>query len=107
MRYALKIFSFGWKYLRNYRTRLALGLLCGFLYAFMNGGAVWVSQLMQSRFSTKTTPAMTEASPGSVIPQKPSILGDVFKPVQSRIKDAGEFLKNTAEPWLPQMGAPL
>ena len=65
MRYAFKILSFGWSYLRNYRLRLALGLLCGLLYAFSNGGFVWATRALTEHFSPPENPASLITQPQS------------------------------------------
>jgi subfamily B ATP-binding cassette protein MsbA len=65
MRHAFKILSFGWSYLRNYRLRLALGLLCGLLYAFSNGGFVWATRALTEHFSPPENPASLITQPQS------------------------------------------
>ena len=53
MRYALKILSFGWKYIKRYRARLALGLFCSLLYALLNGGTVWVVRAFATNYASQ------------------------------------------------------
>jgi len=69
MRYALKILAFGWRYIKNYRARLAIGLLCGLLYALLNGGAVWAVGALQERFSTnKKAPVFVTQPQDQAVP---------------------------------------
>ncbi|HEX4342758.1 MAG TPA: ABC transporter transmembrane domain-containing protein, partial [Verrucomicrobiae bacterium] len=53
MRYALKILSFGWKYIKRYRARLALGLFCSLLYALLNGGTVWALRTLTTNYTSQ------------------------------------------------------
>lgn len=100
MRYALKILSFGWRYLKKYRTRFFLGILCGVLYAMLNGGSVWLVREVQHRFSGIQQPAITT-------PVDAPKVSDHTTAFESQLKERVEHIKQATEPWLPRRGQPV
>lgn len=45
----LKVFRFGWPFLRRYRLRFFLGILLGFLFASTSGLFIWAVQVLTAR----------------------------------------------------------
>ena len=53
MNYLVKVFRFGWPYLRRYRSRLVCGLLLGVLFGLTNVSFVWAIRTITERLSPR------------------------------------------------------
>lgn len=102
----LGVLSFGWRYLRNYRTRLALGILFSILFAFSNGSFVWATRTLTQRFNPEPTSVTAQAEKAQKEKEKTG-LRSRFSSVGDLVSKASDGLRDAVDPWLPRVGEPL
>lgn len=116
MRNILHVLGFGWKYLRNYRLRLMLGVLFSILFAFSNGSFVWATRTLTQRFDStppaaeqsaemKAGEAALEKPPGRERPGSGGFLANTS--LGRRLAALGEASERAMDRWLPRVGEPL
>jgi ABC-type multidrug transport system fused ATPase/permease subunit len=97
MEHYLKVFRFGWPFLKRYRGRFFAGVLTGFLFAASNGLFVGVVTTLTERITPR--PAITQTT---VEPREKS---------EGRLHDLKAWLKEQSQPWvdtwLPRRDQPI
>ncbi len=109
------VFSFGWKYLRRYWRRLAIGMLLGILFGATNASFVWATKTLVDRL--KEEPAMhdtefaaaaavqpTAQAPPPAAPKPAHPTNTSGQPFKKRFQ---QHLKVALDSWLPRLGRPL
>src|SRR5690242_54874 len=101
MWHAYKIFTFGLRYLRRYRGRFLVGILCGLLYAGISGGFVGFTGTLAARFTPQPTVSLTNAPVEPLTqPTQPDKPAPFWPPPV--VKKWGAALKQGVDPWLPR-----
>jgi subfamily B ATP-binding cassette protein MsbA len=96
------VLHFGWRYLRHYRGRLAVGILLGILFGLTNASFVWATKTLIDRFNPPP------ASSVSVSPVLPASAATVLGPAGAgRLERLREQVDAWIDPWLPRAGRTL
>jgi ABC-type multidrug transport system fused ATPase/permease subunit len=92
----LKVFRFGWPYLKKYWFRFFLGMGVGLCYAAVNGISVGVTPLIVERLQdAKPAAAAVAESPAGSQP---------WEKGASQLSQWKESLRESADDWLPKRG---
>ena len=97
MRNLLNIVRFAWPYLRRYRHRLFLGILCGVLFGFINGATLGVAKTLIERLA----PSPVAAASAAAAPAAVNAWSVQLKVILAHARD---FTNQLLDPWLPFMG---
>ena len=90
------IISFGWPFIRRYRTRLYVGILLCVFYGAFNASFVWGTKTLFERLEPATERKI--ASPESDLP---------FGFKSNAFEKAITLLDQRVDTWLPKSGEPL
>lgn len=101
MRHLKSVFAFGWPYMRQYQSRLWLGVLCGMLLGLSNASFIWATKTIFSRLSPAPVSAATEKLP-SALPA-----ATLVAPLTERLGGLRGWVETTVDPWLPLAGRPI
>src|SRR5262245_8052660 len=95
MNHILRVFGFGWTYLRRYWPRLSAVIIFSLVFALANGSFIWAMRTITERFT----------------PEPPTVAKLVatakFSPLSDRMKEVTGWINRTADPWLPRLNQPL
>ncbi len=98
---ALRIFHFGWPYLRRYWFRFVVGVFFGFIFGLSNGLTLGGVYLMLNRLDDpahvqKVTDAARQEAAAREAQESPTMHG-----LHSAMKEINERLYLAVDPWLP------
>lgn len=95
MQNVIAVLGFGWTYLRRYKGRIAVGILCALLFGLANGSFVWATGTIIGRFQKEGehSEVRTRTKPPS--------------PFQKKLEAANARVQAVIEPWLPRVGRPI
>ena len=97
MRNLFNIVRFAWPYMRRYRHRLFLGILCGVLFGFINGATLGIAKTLIERLA----PSPAIASLATPAHATVNAWAAQIKVILAQAKD---FTSQLLDPWLPFMG---
>lgn len=107
MQHVLKIYRFGWPYLRKYRGRLFIGIILGLIFGATNVGFVWLSTVLTRRLDNKPTAAVVEVQKTDGKVAADTWLSDARRTMDSlklRVEQKSDAL---VDDWLPRAGRSL
>ncbi len=94
------IFSFGWPYIRRYRSRLILGIVLGVLYGLTSAMFPWAVKTVASRM-------MPPENTSAVATVSQQTGAGTSAAIQQKLQTAQAEVVGLLDEWLPRHGKPL